>query len=100
MADIDFNARYSVDGYKGVAFWLDGYAKEDVAGEDYFDGEGNYLYSDESEEVDNTDYVMAVMVGDNKRHKVDVDDLTKLDDLDYCASCGQIGCTHDGRERD
>jgi hypothetical protein len=26
-------------------------------------------------------------------------DLIPLDDLDYCAECGQVGCCHDGRDR-
>jgi hypothetical protein len=36
--------------------------------------------------------VEAIMVGDDRVHIVDVDDLTKLDDDDYCHSCGQIAC--------
>jgi hypothetical protein len=28
------------------------------------------------------------------------DDLTALDDLDYCAGCGQIGCTRDARDHE
>jgi hypothetical protein len=34
------------------------------------------------------------MVGDDRKHTVDVDDLTELADGAYCHSCGQIGCTH------
>ncbi len=85
MSEIDFNARYSVDGYPGVAFYLRGYWP---TGRD-FDGEQTY----------DEDFVCAVMVGDDAQHCVDVDDLKVIANDAYCASCGQIGCTHDGRER-
>jgi len=44
--------------------------------------------------------VVCVMVGDDRRFTFDPTEVTPLDDLDYCAECGQIGCTHDGRERE
>lgn len=43
--------------------------------------------------------LLVVMVGDDKRHKVDSDDLILLDELAYCLECGQVGCQQDGRER-
>ena len=43
--------------------------------------------------------VRAIMVGDDREHELDRDDLTELGELDYCAECGQVGCGHDGRER-
>ena len=36
--------------------------------------------------------VRAVMVGDDRVHLVDVDDLTVISDEDYCPGCGQTGC--------
>ncbi len=47
-----------------------------------------------------TGRVVVVMVGDDYRHTVDPDELVALDELAYCASCGQIGCSHDGRDRE
>ena len=47
-----------------------------------------------------TGRVLAVMVGDDHRHSVDPEDMSPIDELDYCAECGQIGCCHDGRDRD
>lgn len=41
----------------------------------------------------------VIMVGDDRTHKVDVDDCTPLPRNDYCAVCGQIGCSHDGLVR-
>lgn len=63
------------------------------------DGSGKlWVQSDEVEEV-RTGKVVCVMVGDDRRFAFDPDDITPLDDLAYCASCGQIGCEHDGRDR-
>jgi hypothetical protein len=46
-----------------------------------------------------TGNVIAVMVGDNQKWSADPEDFALLNELDYCAVCGQVGCTHDGRER-
>lgn len=86
--EIDFDARYSVDGYDGIAFWLKGYHEE--WGEVVDDW-------DDPEVIIDRDHVVAVMVGDDRKHIIAVEDLTKLDEDDYCHLCGQIGCTHDGR---
>lgn len=101
---LDSNARYQVKDWPGVAVWIDGYSKV-WDPYTYFDEdeEGNEveLESDEGEWVEdpNPSQVIVVMVGDDYRHTVDIEDLILLDDLDYCAECGQVGCTHDGRER-
>lgn len=101
---VDFGARYRVAGYNGVAFYLRGYATDMQEIETWFcdhtdspvhgyDCEVAYDY----ETVERTDMVRAVMVGDDREHLIDVDDLTPIDEDDYCGSCGQIGCTADGR---
>jgi len=54
-----------VDGYSGIAFRISGAR----------DGR-----------------IIAHMVGDDRAHTLDVDDVHKLDDSEYCAECGQIGC--------
>jgi len=46
-----------------------------------------------------TGKVIAVMVGDDRQFSFDPDDLTPLDDDDFCHECGQVGCCHDGRDR-
>jgi hypothetical protein len=118
---LDLDARYSVAGYGGIAFYLLGYETEttpeswEYLGEpegydpDTYHEETGYYYPDENpsnyvysepEEIPNYGRVRAVMVGDDYVHSVDVDDLTVIGDLDYCAECGQIGCTHDGRDRE
>lgn len=82
--EIDFDARYTVDGMPGAAFYLRGYWPTGLD----FDGEQTY----------DEDFVCAVAVGDDYAHCVDPDDLTVIADEDYCSSCGQIGCTRHGRE--
>ena len=54
--------------------------------------EACYLY-DEPEEIENRDFVIAVMVGDDREHVIDVSDLTEISDAGYCRDCGQTGCT-------
>jgi hypothetical protein len=96
MTDIDFDARYTVERFgPGIAFWLAGYVEEEREVEHEIDGEFEYVW----ETVTNDNMVQAIMVGDDIVHFVDVDELTVIGDDDYCHQCGQVGCTHDGRER-
>ena len=79
--------RFTVDGWRGVAFWFD---REETEPDEDTEWTG----------IENpTGRVLMVMVGDDYRHAVDPEDVEPLGELDYCAVCGQIGCTHDGRER-
>lgn len=86
---INFNAHYTVAGYRGIAWSLRGYDYER-----HYDCE-----TGEHETVTDETRVIAVMVGDDRKFSFSVDELTLLDDLEYCAECGQVGCRHDGRER-
>ncbi|HEY7195484.1 MAG TPA: hypothetical protein VH439_17205 [Gemmatimonadales bacterium] len=73
---------YAVTGYGGVAFHVLGWETEPDE-----DTEWSGLES-------RTGQVLAVMIGDDYRHRVDVDDLTPLPASAYCRDCGQIGCGH------
>lgn len=107
-ATLDLAAAHSVKGYPGVAFRLLGFATEEVVEADVLvceDDECDHTLSEmcwvEGGDVDTVvdlDRVVAVMIGDDRDHVVEVADLTKIDRDDYCGSCGQIGCTHDGRD--
>lgn len=112
---LDMQGRYAVAGYGGIAFYLLGYATEwtpevwtylgdeedqDAGSDDYYERTGyrfpdenpaNYTY-DEPEEVEDRTRVRAVMVGDDRVFIVDIEDLSPLEDDDYCPECGQIGC--------
>lgn len=84
-AELDFDAAYRVDGVEGIAFYLRGYAtiEQEVEDDDFY-------YMDT---VEDTSRVRAYMVGDDREHIIDIADLTKLADREYCPECGQIGCT-------
>jgi hypothetical protein len=40
----------------------------------------------------NTGQILAIMVGDDQIFHFDIDDLTPIEDYEYCGGCGQIGC--------
>jgi len=78
---------YAVSGYRGVAWRVYGWEIEPTEDTEW----------DGIEE--RTGRVVCVMVGDDKRWTFEPSELTPLDGDDYCGVCGQIGCTHDGRDR-
>ncbi len=93
----DGDARYRVDGYGGIAFYV--YRVPDVwVPYTYLevdeDGDEYLVTSDDGDWLPDTDgtRVLVVMVGDDTEHEVDVSDLYPITDDDYCAGCGQIGC--------
>ena len=111
LAPFDFDRRYAVDGWSGIA-WE---AIEHPI--DHAEGDENYQWIEDWGPRDDPDAwgwmgcerfygettctcdpdlgrVVCVMVGDDRRFTHDVDDLTPLDDDDYCSGCGQIGCGH------
>src|SRR5947207_2287637 len=84
---------YAVAGYRGVAFYIYGWEIER-----YWD-ESEGIYADDPAER-RTGRVVAVMVGDDRQFTFEPDELTALADLDFCGVCGQLGCSHDGRDRE
>jgi hypothetical protein len=81
---IDFDAYYTVKGWgEGIAFYLLG---------PVMNRDEDYEWTGIEEPDENM--VRAVMVGDDKVHTVDRDDLVLLDEDDFCHGCGQIGCGH------
>ena len=79
---------YTVDGYGGIAWHVYGWETQPGLDTEW-DG------IDER-----TGRVICVMVGDNRKFSVDPDEVHPLDELDYCHECGQVGCGHDGLERE
>jgi hypothetical protein len=47
-----------------------------------------------------TGRLVCRMVGDDALYLCDPEDVQKLARADYCGECGQIGCGHDGLDRD
>lgn len=78
---------YTAKGYRGIAWRVYGWETQPTEDTEWTGME------------ERTGKVVAVMVGDDRRFTFDPSELAPLGDLDYCASCGQIGCGHDGRDR-
>jgi hypothetical protein len=81
------DARYQVSGYSGVAWRVYGWETEPDEDTEWSGYEVR------------TGRLVCVMVGDDRRFTFDPEDVSPIDELDYCTECGQIGCTADGRDR-
>lgn len=104
MPDL-LNQYVTVEGYSGIAFFVDDYDKtwndysywgcpecfrsDDCECPDV--QEEDFLFFEGGEWVDDQRAVLCHMVGDDAEWIFDVDDLTIIDPDDVC-SCGQIGC--------
>lgn len=102
---LDMEARYSVATMPGIAFYLLGPVVKLVWPDpvliceskdcDHYTPDGEcYAHPEEPDEVVDESRYRAVMVGDDRVHEVDVEDLTLISPDDYCGGCGQIGCGH------
>ena len=79
---------YTIDRYDGIAWYALGWETkpdEDTEWSGY--------------EV-KTGRVVCRMIGDDKDFTFEPDSLTPLEREDYCGQCGQIGCRHDGLDRE
>lgn len=47
-----------------------------------------------------TGRVVAVMIGDDRYFTFDEEEIAPIAREEYCGECGQIGCRHDGLDRD
>lgn len=61
-------------------------------------GKGEICYY-EWEDVQ-TGMVVCRMVGDDQNFVFDKEDIEPLERGEYCGECGQIGCAHDGYDRE
>lgn len=77
---------YRAKGYNGVAWRVKGWETQPTEDTEW----------DGIEE--RTGKVVCVMVGDDRRFTFRPQEIAALNDLAYCAECGQIGCAHDGRQ--
>jgi hypothetical protein len=80
---------YTVRGWgQGIAFYVLGWQTEPDEDTEW------------SGQENRTGQIIVVMIGDDAKHVVDPEDVTPIDRESYCGECGQIGCTHDGLDRD
>jgi hypothetical protein len=73
---------YKVENYAGQAWRVRGWQLEDDADTEWTGYQAR------------TGLVVAVMVGDDRAYAFDPQDLSPLNEADYCNGCGQIGCSH------
>lgn len=78
---------YTVAGWSGIAWDVLGWEIEPDADTEWSGVERR------------TGNLVVVMIGDDRHFSVHPDEVSPLDEDAYCHECGQIGCTHDGRER-
>lgn len=81
MTTLDTDKHYRVEGYGGVAFYTLGHP---------IIKDGEYYWT--GIETEDTEYARMVMVGDDTVHIIPVEDLTPIDEDEFCPECGQIGC--------
>lgn len=79
---------YAVRGYEGIACYVMGWEVEPDEDTEW----SGYMAR--------TGRVVCIMVGDDGRFAVDQDDVRPLARREYCGECGQVGCGHDGLDRD
>lgn len=72
----------TVAGYRGIAFYVHGPELSRVDDDEI----------DDFDELIETGNLVVVMVGDDRKHVVDPDDVTLIDEDRFCRGCGQIGC--------
>jgi hypothetical protein len=92
---------YRVAGWSaGVAWYFFGYPKvwEEITSMEYdpdLDREVE-IHTGEGEWVDGWEErgeAIMIMVGDDQKFTVSIEDCTEISDLEFCRDCGQIGCT-------
>jgi hypothetical protein len=95
MPELGFDSAYRIEGYDGIAWGLRGYAKEWT--EEWYEDVGTQSMPDyivhEPEEIEDRTRVEAVMIGDDRVFTFGIDEITPIDEDEYCPECGQIGCT-------
>lgn len=102
MKELDFSKHYRVEDSPGIAWYLHSPVMErepECTGHpaDYDDPMGETVYCDGScndEPIESDTQVYAVMVGDDRKHIIDIEDLVPIEEEDFCRDCGQIGCGH------
>ncbi len=82
---MDKDAAYTIKGYDGIAWY---YKKDETKPDEDTEWSGF---------EQPTGNVIMVMIGDDREFSFDPDDVTPINEDEYCHSCGQIGCKADGR---
>jgi hypothetical protein len=93
--ELDFDGFYTVKGYSGVAWRIE--PRQILVAEhrntDAYGLPDPYWGEEDLYEVDDQT-VWGIMVGDDRRHVIDVTDLEWIEDDAFCRECGSTGCMH------
>lgn len=104
---LDLNAAYEAPSvFPDIALRIEGFATRTVQPEPWLDcgdedcdhDDALCWVQDDPEEVTDTSWVRAVMVGDDVERLIETTDLVLLGEDKFCQGCGQIGCSVDTRE--
>jgi len=79
---------YAVKGWGGIAWYVLGWETQPDEDTEWTGYEVR------------TGRVVAVMVGDDSKFAIDPEDIEPLEREAYCGVCGQVGCCHDGYDRE
>jgi hypothetical protein len=92
VSDLDPDTTYRVASYPGIAWYFRGPEMEVTEANMFWEDEDGYVWVDEEPEETPTGRARMTMVGDDRVFNIDPSDCEPLDEDEYCAGCGQIGC--------
>jgi hypothetical protein len=78
---------YAVEGWSGIAWRVLGWETEPDEDTEWSGCENR------------TGKIVCRMVGDDRDFVFEPEEVSPLNEEDYCGGCGQVGCTADGRAR-
>jgi len=82
--------------HRGIAWRILG-AEVELCENEWQDDDGRWYTDPDWRE---TGRVVFCMVGYDRPEAFDMGDFVPIGEDDYCHVCGQVGCTHDGRDRE
>ena len=90
----DFDAHYQIKEYRGIAWFALGWEAKNVPIMCICEDENGKEYEEESGEyeLEPTNNVVLVMVGDDRKFVFSQDECIKIEEDSFCRECGQIGC--------
>jgi len=88
------------ESFKGIALYVIGNSKVELDGCSIdhdpvtYESYCPYCSGDELEIIECDEIYDCIMVGDDQVYRIDEEDLSLIDEDEFCGSCGQIGCGH------
>lgn len=86
----EFEGHYMLNDWKGCAYWILGWQLEYSEESIEEDEDGNTIYSEP--ELQRTGRLIVCMVGDDRFETCEPEELTPIEEDEFCPGCGAIGC--------